>query len=567
MLDEVAPVDALRSRVFLRRFLEQHFAANDRGAVVFLGHQDPGAAQPFTNNPRRLLAAFDRFTGGFPSEGVSTQAILGDDNTLSAAVLAAAAARRVENFKAAQSAQAQIAGLDTMVGLESAVRMMAGLHGRRKALLLLSSGLPEAIFRALSYEGGAMNRAEAAAHAAVTAATRGNVTIYPIDPAGLATGMLDGQDADAPDQTTIDNGPSDRRMSLSMLADATGGFPLVGSNNFKTAFDRIVRENSTYYVLGFTSSNDKRDGLHRSLRVRVRRPGLQVRAREGYVAPLKNERLPEPSHIEALSAPVSNALTNPLSEGTVPIRLFAAPFRTEEKTALVALSAEIDPAGLGLVERGGTFNGQLEVGFLATDARGQVYRGQHYAAAVMMKPATYAIAREQGMRVLSQIRLPPGRYQLRFAAGNPSGKAGSVVDDLTVPDFHKDPLMISGVALTSTSTAAAATVAPADPLARWLPRPATARRTFDVSETVGVFAEVYDNTPGATPAGIDIGVELVGRDGYAVRTTTAHGNRFMVMLPLGELDAGAYVVHVEAQSSKGQPRHASRDIPIRITAR
>ena len=48
------------------------------------------------------------------------------------------------------------------------------------------------------------------------------------------------KDADAPDQTTIDNGPSDRRMSLSMLADATGGFPLVGSNNFKTAFDRIV---------------------------------------------------------------------------------------------------------------------------------------------------------------------------------------------------------------------------------------------------------------------------------------------------------------------------------------
>ena len=125
----------------------------------------PGAAQPFTNNPRRLLAAFDCFTGGFPSEGVSTQAILGDDNTLSAAVLAAAAARRVENFKASQSAQAQIAGLDTMVGLESAVKMMAGFHGRRKALLLLSSGLPEAIFRALSYEGGAMNRAEAAAHA------------------------------------------------------------------------------------------------------------------------------------------------------------------------------------------------------------------------------------------------------------------------------------------------------------------------------------------------------------------------------------------------------------------
>ena len=230
----------------------------------------------------------------------------------------------------------------------------------------------------------------------------------------------------------------------------------------------------------------------------MRRPGLQVRAREGYVAPLKNERLPEPSHIEALSAPVSDALTNPLSEGTVRLAVRGAVPHGGE-TALVALSAEIDPAGLGLVERGGTFNGQLEVGFLATDARGQVYRGQHYAAAVMMKPATYAIAREQGMRAPSQIRLPPGRYQLRFAAGNPSGKAGSVVDDLTVPDFHKDPLMISGVALTSTSTAAAATVAPADPAGTWLPSPRRLAELRRQRDRWSVLGGLTDNTPGATP--------------------------------------------------------------------
>src|SRR5215831_8595585 len=345
MLDEVSAADALRARVFLRRFLEQHFAANDRGAVVFLGHQDPKAAQPFTSNPRLLLAAFDRFTGGFPSEETSAQSVLGDDNTL----LVAAAARRAENSRNAQQAQAQIAGLDTMVGLESAVKMMAGLHGRRKAVLLFSSGLPEAIFRALSYDGGSMTRAEAAAHAAVTAATRGNVTIYPIDPAGLVTGMLDGNDGEPADPATagIDNNPADRRMSLSMLADATGGFSLIGSNNFTTAFDRIVRENSTYYVLGFTSSNEKRDGLHRSLRVRVLRPGLQERAREGYVAPLKNERLPEPSHVASVSKPVSKALTNPLSEGAVPIRVVAAPYRTADKNALVSVAAEVDPTALG----------------------------------------------------------------------------------------------------------------------------------------------------------------------------------------------------------------------------
>ncbi|HET9832020.1 MAG TPA: VWA domain-containing protein [Vicinamibacterales bacterium] len=565
ILDEVSAADALRSRVFFRRFLQQHFAANDRGAVVFLGHQDPHAAQPFTGNPRLLLAAFDRFTGGFPSEETFGQSVLGDDNTLSVA----AAARRVENSKNARQAQATIAGLDTMVGLESAVKMMAGLHGRRKAVLLFSSGLPEAIFRALSYEGGAMSRAEAVAHAAVTAATRGNVTIYPIDPAGLVTSTLDGGTLEPADPATagIDNAPTDRRMSLSMLADATGGFSLVGSNNFTTAFDRIVRENSTYYVLGFTSSNEKRDGLHRSLRVRVMRPGLQVRAREGYVAPLKNERLPEPSHVASVSAPLSKALTNPLSEGAVPIRVVAAPYRTADKNALVAVAAEVDPTALGLIERDGKFNGQLEVGFLATDVLGKVYQGQHYVADLAMSRKTYDIAREQGIRVMSEIRLPPGRYQLRLAAGNPSGKAGSVAYDLTVPDFSKDPLTLSGLVLTSDATKAGSTIAPKDPLVRLLPRPATARRSFDTGDTLVVFGEVYDNAAGNGRSATNVRAELRDETGAVVRTDGSAGNRFALELPLERLESGAYVVHVEATATLGKPRSASRDIPVRVIAR
>jgi len=438
-------------------------------------------------------------------------------------------------------------------------------------VLLFSSGLPDAIFRALSYDGGAMTRAEAAAHAAVTAATRGNVTIYPIDPAGLATNVLDAQDEEPADPATadgIDNAPTNSRMSLSMLADATGGFSLSNSNDFSKAFDRIVRENSTYYELGFTSSTERRDGLHHSLRVRVTRAGLQVRAREGYIAPLKNERLPEPSHVASLSVPVSNALTNPLSDAAVPIQLFAAPYKNpEDKNAIVAITAEIDPTSLGLTDRNGRLSGELEVGFLATDVLGKIYRGQHYVADLSLKPDTFATMREQGLRVLSEIRLPPGRYQLRLAAGNPSGKAGSVVYDLTVPDFRKDPLMVSGLALTSASSSVAGTVAARNPLGKVLPRPATARRAFDVTDTIAVFGEVYDNESSKTPAKIDVGVELVGADGYSVRSTTAHGERFTAMLPLANLKPGSYVVHVEAQAVGGKPRSARREIPIRITAR
>ena len=555
LLDEVSAANALRARVFLRGFLDRHFAANDRGAVVFLGHQNVMATQMFTNNPRLLLAAIDRFTGGFAGE---------DGPAVTDGQGGAAANSLIEGFNSAKDAQARIDALATMDGLESAVKAIAGVGGRRKALLLFSSGLPEPIFRALSYNGGVLTKAEEAAHAAVTAATRGSVTIYPIDPAGLTTGLPDASGGDSPPNSN-GNGPLDRRMSLSMLADATGGFSLVNSNSFTTAFDRIVRENSTYYLLGYTSSNGKRDGHHRRLRVRVTRPGLVVRAREGYLAPLKYERLPGPVRLASLSPAVSSSVTNQVSDGTVPIRLFAAPYRREGKNALVAIAAEIDPSALGLTERDGVFKGQVEIGFLANDMRDKVYQGEHYTVDLALRAETYDMARQrQGLRVLSEIQLPPGRYQLRLAAGNPAGKAGNVVYDLTVPDFHKDRLMLSGLALTSASTSGAAMIAPKDPLKGFLPMPPTARREFDAGDTLSVFGEVYQRGELASTAGVEVRVELRGQDGRVVRSEAAESPRVSVELPLDDLDGGRYIVHVEATAKEGTPRSAARDIPIRV---
>jgi VWFA-related protein len=564
VLDEVAPEHAIRSRAFLRSFLDQHFAANDRGAVVFLGKQDAGAAQMFTSNPRLLLAAIDRFSGVFSIEPAP-------DLPEGEAAARAAAAQLLDGLADTRDKEAKFAEQDTMAGLESAVRTLASLRGRRKALLLFSSGLPPAIFRALSYQGGVMTRAEEWAHAAVTAATRGNVTIYPIDPAGLKTGMTDAGTARPPVRNLMSErpaengfGPLDNRQSLTMLADATGGFAVVDTNNFAPAFDRIVRENSTYYLLGFTSSNEKRDGKHRRVQVRVTRPGLQVRSRDGYMAPLRNERMPEPIRVAALSAPISNALTNPLADGAVPIRLFAAPFRREAKSALVAIAAEIDPSALDLVERNGTFNGRIEVGFLATDSRAKIHQGEHYSANLALKAETYRVARQQGLRVLSEIRLAPGRYQLHFAAGNPAGRAGSVVYDLLVPDFGTTPLSLSGIVLTSASTSGAATLAPKDPLKEFLPRPPTARREFDAGDTLVVFGEVYDNDRTAGRGSVDVRANLRTEDGFVIRTEVAQSDRFAIQLPLTDLAAGRYVVHLDARATEGKPRAATRDIVIHV---
>jgi Ca-activated chloride channel homolog len=51
------------------------------------------------------------------------------------------------------------------------------------------------------------------------------------------------------------------------------------------AFTDLAEQLRTQYVLGFYSTNEKRDGSFRRLSVRIKKPGYQARARTGYYAP------------------------------------------------------------------------------------------------------------------------------------------------------------------------------------------------------------------------------------------------------------------------------------------
>jgi hypothetical protein len=193
----------------------------------------------------------------------------------------------------------------------------------------------------------------------------------------------------------------------------------------------------------------------------------------------------------------------------------------------------------------------------------RIYPGEHYTVDLALTADTYDMARRQrGLRVLSEIELPPGRYQLRFAAGNAAGRSGNIVYELAVPDFHKDPLMLSGLVVTSVSTSAAATLAPKYPLKGLLPRPATARREFDADDTIGIFGEVYDNV--SPPSSIDVLLDMRTTDGRLVRTESVHTNQFLIQMPLAGVPPGDYVVHVDARTTSGPPRNAVRDLAIRV---
>ncbi len=188
------------------------------------------------------------------------------------------------------------------------VKNLEGVQNRRKALIYISDGydfnpFEEARFgtnpffdggRAVPKREGDRARddelrrhqgfgdADLAAELSelTRAANRANATIYTIDPRGLVAG---GADLDEQiDPTEWQKYVSKTQDSLRVLADETGGFAVVNSNNFDKALKRIDAETSDYYVLGYYSSNPDPTKRVRKIEVKIAREGLSVWSRKAY---------------------------------------------------------------------------------------------------------------------------------------------------------------------------------------------------------------------------------------------------------------------------------------------
>jgi hypothetical protein len=125
----------------------------------------------------------------------------------------------------------------------------------------------------------------------VNDANRANVSFYPIDPRGLAAFDAPMQ-ADGRNDVRIDQDRKNlrtRQDSMHELAVGTDGLAVMDTNDLDGGLKRISDDLTSYYLLGYYSSNTKIDGTYRQIRVRVKRPGVHVRARRGYRAATAEE--------------------------------------------------------------------------------------------------------------------------------------------------------------------------------------------------------------------------------------------------------------------------------------
>ena len=432
--------------------------------------------------------------------------------------------------------------------LKDLADFMGNVHGRRKAMLLFSEGIDYPTNDLF----GAQNATDVirATQDAVTAAARGNVSIFGIDPRGLVGMSPDAIAMDSPGQSgdsaaamaNLSGFGAEMRLSqdsLRTLAEETGGFASVGNNDPAAAFGRIVRANSTYYVLGYYPPTHPRDGRFHRIDVRVKRPGLTVLARKGYASPrgktpeerdrderarLAREAQGKQGGADNTTAELRAVLNSPMQQqGGAPMLVHAAPFKMSAKEASVALAIEVDSGRFQFESRnnGAVFADQLELSYFSINERGKPLSGERREIELSLRPETYQRARQAGIRINERIALAPGRYQLRIGVREAgAGTLGTVFYDLQVPDFAREPLSMSGLLVTAGSSPLVPTLVPDKAIGpEMLPGPATSRRTFAQGDVLAFYTEIYDNIPARQTHSLEIVARLVGEDGRAVFTS------------------------------------------------
>ena len=566
-------------REVARQFIEQHMAANDVATVVHAGGQTH-AAQAFTSDKDRLLESVSRFAGRkAPSATLERLSLIDQQkNMLSqpdpVEVQMAPRPGLERDPWDLERAQRARASMET---LENVARDLGEVRGRRKAILFISEGID---FDTLDVMRRSQRDAAAVLDSvkdAIATATQNNVALYTIDPRGLVGG-LGPEDIrmTAPargaeygiDSQTFDEELRRSRDSLRTLAEKTGGAAALNSNDFATAYVRIVRANSQYYLLGYYPKDFRRDGEFRRIEVRVARPGAAVVAREGYVRPRgEGEERPETRAVKDTSPEVRELLESAWPQPGLTLGVTAATFKGSDGGASVAVTIQLPGQGLPFRQKDDRAVNEIEVSLIAIDQDGKVRGGDRMLVQPALSAETHELVQRMGLRFVKRLELPPGRYQLRVAAREAEqGQRGSVFYDLQVPDFSGEKLAMSGVLLTSRGATPTLTPAIDDSVKQRLETPPTVARTFESEDVLTAYAEVYDALEPAHDMAVTTRVRgLDGKEVFRVTGQRASSDEFgyRVEIPLTGVGPGQYLLQIEAVPTVGEDT-ASRELSFEV---
>jgi VWFA-related protein len=538
----------------LTRFVQTQIRPNDVVGIMY--PLTPLDGITFTRNPATVISAIERFEG---------RKFDYRPRNLFEEQYARAPSEIVEQIRN-QVVMTALRGLSTRLG---------GLREGRKAIIYVSEGLTAMLPPQLRVADASLGplgnpgprspmtgensqREETASFFAqsdlysqmrdvFTAANRNNAAIYSLDPRGLT-----------PFEFGIDEavGPNQDRRTLQMtqdtlrsLSDETDGRAIVNRNDLLPGLAQVVRDSSFYYLLGYNSTLAPSDGKFHEISVRLKRRGLDVRARKGYWALTAEEIVRAKTPTVETPKPVQNALASistSVQAGKY-VRTWLGTSRGEGGKTRVTLLWEPLPQSPGL-RREQPLPGRVSV--IAADPKGDlVFRGR-VPEAVANTPA--APASTPGPQRIT-FEAAPGPLELRMNVEEATGGTlDSEIRTITVPDLTATEAAISTPRVHRARTVRDFQTIAADPAAV----PAVAR-DFSRTERLLIRFEVYGN---ATPTAILMNRNAQKMADVPVSASAVSGTH-QIDLSLAAIAAGEYVLEITAKGATGEAKEL---IPLRI---
>src|SRR5260221_1855115 len=421
-------------------FVQNQLAPQDMVAVMY--PLTPVTALTFTRNHNSLVEAINHFEGRkgmyeprnefeeryayYPTQTVEN---IRNDVTLGA--LKGAAVRLGGMREGRKSIIFVSEGLTSTVPaqLNDPIAAMPGVGNRTPPGQDPSAANPRAESQKFFDSADLTNRMREA----FDTVNRNNCSIYAVDPRGLAAFEYDVNQGVS--LTTDRTNLTQSIDSLRVLADNTDGRAIVNRNDLAAGMKQIMRDASGYYLLGYTSSSAPTDGKFHTIDVRVKRPGVELRARKGYwayttedvaraSAPPKPGPPPEIAH-------ALNGIAEPANAG------HAARFWTGTDQAAggqARVTFVWEPLTSGDGARSGDAPARVMLTATASDGR-PVFRGPVGDKAAV--EATAPAAPGAGV----SFTPAPGAIEMRIVVENARGTAiDSTTQSLTVPDYAKTPV-------------------------------------------------------------------------------------------------------------------------------
>jgi len=335
-----------------------------------------------------------------------------------------------------------------LLAIQSLVEVLGKLP-QKKSIVFFSNGITQT---------GVDN--QSALRAATAAAVKANTSIYPLDVRGLQAfppggeaqnASLHGQSAYTGASILNDlNGNAASQDTLATLSADTGGKAFFDSNDFSGVFRQVQKDSSVYYVLGFTSTNNAKDGRYRHLKVTASRPDLKLDFRSGYYAGRDFEHLNRADREQQLE----DELASQLSRVDVPVYAGASYFRRDDAHYYLAVSLVVPGSQIPFVTEKDRDNATIDI-------IGQVLEGGKFPVGHLRDTVKLAVestreVRRKNVQYNTGFVLAPGNYHLKFVLReNQTGRMGSFETDVHIPDLRKSRLKMSSVILSSLRVSAA----------------------------------------------------------------------------------------------------------------